>query len=60
MRKAMTTKRLSFREAWQAMLRGRRIARRCVSRELLGDLRFWARMTGKRIYGTGGSLVLSV
>lgn len=54
----MEKKRLSFREVWQAMLRGRRIAKRCVSRELLEDLRFWAKMQGRRLFDCGRSYSL--
>ena len=50
---------LSFNEVWQAMLRGRRIARRCVSKALEAYLRFQASVNGRRLYSSGRNFVLS-
>ena len=50
---------LSFNEVWQAMLRGKRIARRCVSKALEAYLRFQAGVSGRRLYCSGRNFVLS-
>ena len=51
---------LSFNEVWQAMLRGKRIARRCVSKALEAYLRFHASVSGRKIFCSGNQYVLSV
>lgn len=50
---------LSFNEVWQAMLRGRRIAKRCVSKALEAYLRFQAGVSGRKIFCSGQNFVLS-
>jgi len=50
---------LSFNEVWQAMLRDKRIARRCVSRALEAYLRFQAGVSGRKIFCSGQNFVLS-
>ena len=52
-------KALSFNEVWQAMLRGKRIARRCVSKAMEAYLRFHAGVNGRRIMSSGQNFVLS-
>ena len=47
---------LSFNEVWQAMLRGRRIAKRCVSKALEAYLRFQASVNNRRIFSSGQNL----
>lgn len=51
---------LSINEVWQAMLRGKRIAKRCVSKSLRDELMLWAKVNGRKIFCSGNQYVLSV